>query len=910
MRSALPADAIPTPALGSGALAGLTCGLMLASGFAGLGYQIVWTQQAALSLGHEAAAVLAVITAFFGGLALGAWVLGPRIEQSLRPAQAYALCELAIAVWSGVLTLVLAPASSWVLDLTGAQPEPLWQWALAFGATFLLLLPATASMGATLPAMARLQSHLQSSLQSRPQSDLQSDLQARQRPRQQAPVQDQPTPTAALPALYACNTGGAMLGVLATAFWLVPAYGLARTVAICAGLNLLCALAALRLGARAADPAPAPSASAPRTSPGSLVFVLVSTGLLGIAYEVLVVRVLSQVTEATVYTFASLLAVYLAGTAAGAAAWQRWRPPAHGRRARPSLTAPEDARPAALRAGLLCALAAACLLGSATLWGAETLRDGVQQVLGNSLAAALLAEATLALAAFALPTAVMGALFSELALQAQDRGLGFSRALALNTLGAAAAPALFGVLLVPALGPKGSLLLVVAGYLLLAAPRGWLTPKVWCTALAAGAAALWAPPLAFVDVPEGGRIVSYREGALAAVSVVEDAAGVSRLRINNRQQEGSSHTRLSDARQALLPLLLHPAPQRVLLLGLGTGTTARAAAAEAGLQVDAVDLLPEVIAAASHFAIIQGASETAAAASNLRLLAADARRTVRNAGPAYDVIVSDNFHPARSGSGSLYTVEHFQAVKQRLGPDGVFCQWLPLHQLDLETLRSVVRAHQQVYPGGWALLATNSLDTPVLGLVATRDGARLDAARLQQRWAAQRMPLDLANVGLGDLYALLGGFIAGPQALARLAGDAPLNTDDHPVVAYRAPRITYVPDSAPRDRLLALLQAVQITPRELLADSADGELPARLAAYWAARDRFIAAGRNVRPSADVAGMLAQVREPLLAVLRTSPDFSPAREPLLRMAQALAARDPQAAQALVEELARLAPAAPR
>src|SRR5262249_22600324 len=54
-------------------------GLMVASGFAGLGYQIVWTQESALWLGHEAAAVLAVIAAFFGGLALGAVLLGTRI---------------------------------------------------------------------------------------------------------------------------------------------------------------------------------------------------------------------------------------------------------------------------------------------------------------------------------------------------------------------------------------------------------------------------------------------------------------------------------------------------------------------------------------------------------------------------------------------------------------------------------------------------------------------------------------------------------------------------------------------------------------------------------------------------------------------------------------------------------------
>src|SRR5215471_11464106 len=47
----------------------LALAVMVASGFAGLGYQIVWTQQSALWLGHESAAVLAVVAAFFGGLA-------------------------------------------------------------------------------------------------------------------------------------------------------------------------------------------------------------------------------------------------------------------------------------------------------------------------------------------------------------------------------------------------------------------------------------------------------------------------------------------------------------------------------------------------------------------------------------------------------------------------------------------------------------------------------------------------------------------------------------------------------------------------------------------------------------------------------------------------------------------------
>src|ERR1700741_367521 len=185
-------------------------GLMVVSGAAALGYQIVWTQQASIWLGHEAAAVLAVVAAFFGGLALGALALGPRIDRSARPARWYAACEVVIGLWSVALAFLMAPVSKWLLAFTGAQPSPGWQWSVAFIGTFALLLPATAAMGATLPAMERVMAQL----------------------RRQG---------SSIAGLYAGNTFGAVVRGLAAAFWLVPELGLVRTEVVCAALNLLCA---------------------------------------------------------------------------------------------------------------------------------------------------------------------------------------------------------------------------------------------------------------------------------------------------------------------------------------------------------------------------------------------------------------------------------------------------------------------------------------------------------------------------------------------------------------------------------------------------------------------------------------------------------------------------------------------
>jgi spermidine synthase len=48
-------------------------------------------------------------------------------------------------------------------------------------------------------------------------------------------------------------------------------------------------------------------------------------------------------------------------------------------------------------------------------------------------------------------------------------------------------------------------------------------------------------------------------------------------------------------------------------------------------------------------------------------------------------------------------------------------------------------------------------------------------------------------------------------------------------------------------------------------------------------------------------MLQQVQEPLLAIVRQSPDFEPAYNPLLAMAQQLHKKNPAAARRLLIEL---------
>jgi spermidine synthase len=385
---------------------------------------------------------------------------------------------------------------------------------------------------------------------------------------------------------------------------------------------------------------------------------------------------------------------------------------------------------------------------------------------------------------------------------------------------------------------------------------------------------------------------------MGTVSITADERGIQRLRINNRVQEGSSASSPLETRLALLPLLTHRQPQRALFLGLGTGATAHVAAHWPGLEVDVVELLPEVIEASRLFM----AQATAPHPPHPpRVMAADARRYVQSTPQRYDVVVADLFHPARSGAGALYTVEHFAAVRQRLARGGVFCQWVALHQMELGTLDSIVAAFAEVFPDGQLLLASNSLDSPVVGLWAAADGARtrLDEVGLN----LARIPPDLQarveQARLTDAYAVLGSWLGSVQTWRARSPLARANRDDLPWVAHQAPWDDYAPQHTPRQRLAALLQ--RLTPAEaadpasrpaLLADDAPPEQIRALADYGRARGRYLQLGLNLEREPDPLRRLHQLEPALSDMQRLSPHFGPAGDTLALLRNAAGATGAQ------------------
>jgi len=646
--------------------------LFFLSGAASLGYQIIWSRLFALGLGHELPAILGVLTTFLLGLGTGAWA--SKLAQRSAPNRSYALVELAIAVWGVGSSLLIPLATPLALRLIGLDSLGR-HWLVAFAFPLITLLPGTIALGATFPIMERCI----------------SALAAEKRSASEKSGGD-------IGAIYAANTLGAVAGTIGSIFGLLPQLGLRKGLLVLAAVNVCCAVAAffIPLPGRAPCPPPRRDKLPLAFSRSRLAMILAATGFLGIGVEVVVVRVLSQVIANTIYSYAAVLASFLFGTFAGAAVSIRFGGP-----------------PSRSRINLLLTLLAASLIPMLLLLHfAPSLYAGFTSMLGDTIWGMILCELLTAAAVLLVPTMLMGATFAQLIETWREQFGAIAQPTALNTIGSALAPMAFNLILLPLIGSRWTLALIALGYLALPQTR---QGKQWIFAGTIAALVVFLPfNLQLIDLPTSGALLEYREGPMATVAVVEDVTRNRTLRVNNHFQMGGTGAADAEYRHAHIPLLLHRNPHRALILGFGTGITTGGAIIHSNITVDAVELLPEVLKMTSRFEPWNRKPQDNPA---VRLHVADARRYVKLATNQYDVIIADLFHPSLEGAATLFTREHFAAIRERLSSDGLFCQWLPMHQLDFETLQCITHTFLDVFPETDAYLLRFNVDAPVLGLI-------------------------------------------------------------------------------------------------------------------------------------------------------------------------------------------------
>jgi spermidine synthase len=284
-------------------------------------------------------------------------------------------------------------------------------------------------------------------------------------------------------------------------------------------------------------------------------------------------------------------------------------------------------------------------------------------------------------------------------------------------------------------------------------------------------------------------LLYYRTGPSATVSVMKRPDGVRFLTINGKTDASNSYKSDMPTQVMIgqLPMLYHPDPKRVLVIGLGSGVTAGSVLTHPAQRVDCVEISSAVADAARFF---DRDNHGALNDPRLHVIRRDARNHLLTSRTDYDVIVSQPSNPWVNGEANLFSLEWYRIVRDRLGSGGLLVQWLPTYSMAERDLKTILHTMRTVFPN--ISLWTSGAVGDVVILASKGVPLRIDYPKLLERGSRPEVSQDLARLGMIPALVPTDLFIMNRDELsAYLYGDGnapPLNTDNSPHIEFGTPK--------------------------------------------------------------------------------------------------------------------------
>lgn len=707
-----------------------------------------------LLFGNTAYSSATTLATFFLGLTMGGYFWGQRAAELNNPLLTYGLLELAVAISVIGCFQIHDAYQAFYPSIFENFGHSRWIFTIVkFFLSLLLLFPPAFFIGGTLPVMSQFL------VQNR-------DLLAQQ-----------------VSSLYAVNTFGAAVGSLLAGFYLPRVFGFQLSYWVAIGTTVVIGMIALVLAFRwprcSFDKGPR-SLPVTNISKKSLIplssirLLAVVSGFGTLCLQVLWTRMFAQVLQNSVYTFATILFIFLLSLSSGAVAanWiiRKGQSPSRA---------------------LFWLFTAGALMVAMTPFFFNAWTDGLRYIgAGEGWNDYLIQVVKVEISIIALPVFILGTNFPLLLKLAEPWGLQpgqlVGQLAALNTAGAILGSLVGGFILLQTIGLRAGIRLIGMIYLMAGMVLLYMEEKRRPLLIGFSMTGI----LLVVSVLEPGRLPLLRidpvadneslleiwESGSGTVAVVRRDDSL-RIKVNNYYTLGGSGSKDLEKVEAHLPVLLHSNPKSVFFLGLGTGISAGAVLDFPVQRLVVSELIPEVVLASKKY--FGEFNNRLFFDPRAHIYEDDGRNFLAGTREKFDLVIADLFIPWRSGAGSLYTLEHYLAVRNSLNKRGSFMQWLPTYQLSRDELGTIVRTLTQVFPHVTLWRGGFSSRKPVVGLWAQLTDTRLKpdkAAILEndQHYFGERVPL-LAHY-IGNIGLLADEFTA-----------FPINSDDRPEIEYQAP---------------------------------------------------------------------------------------------------------------------------
>ncbi len=734
--------------------------LFFFSGFVSLCYQVVWIRELSVIFGKTNAAITVVVSVFMLGLGLGSLFWGKRKITSAKLSNTFALLQFGIAGGSFILLLVF-PYLPQIYQGLVHQLNLSYTLILIF-IFFLcavLMFVPTFLMGGTFPIISQLYIRKEARLGK------------------------------GIGLLYGINTLGGILGVGLTGYFLIGLIGQRQTQLMGIIINILIGTWFLKMR----EPEPIKielkkQKSIPRSQddgiPLQKFLILASffTGFAGLAHEILWTRALSIFTSNSIYSFSSILVIFLTGIGIGSYIYSKFL----------SSRTPALALFVLLQFIIFFAVAVTAVF----LNDIPILLNPFSGLLRYSILRMVLPGLFLSTLIMFLPTLLMGIVF-PLICRMYTISLDHLRARIgkiyfYNTLGSMLGPIAAGFVLIPLVGVvKGLIMTGLVNFLLALSGSLFLgkSAKKKRLLLAAvitfagvillpsvlGKPAYILPPSIFRNPHTQHELKHYSETAEGTVVVVEEKkTGVRSCYINNNAVCGVTYDALKVVHyMGHLPMIINPAAKNALIIGFGIGVTTSAVAQHPLDVIDCVEICPGVREAAPLF---EKFNQKVWQNPKVNYIAGDGRNYLLLTQKKYDIISCDPVHPSL-GSGSLYTREYFELCKGQMKPGGVISQYLPLHKLTLDELKTLLNTFYSVFPHSMVWIAQSHG-------VLIGSPQELHLSFNDIRFAINRID----DPFFKDPYLLASTLLLNRAGIKNLVSGHPLvHSDNHPILEYFSP---------------------------------------------------------------------------------------------------------------------------
>ena len=674
---------------------------LLISGIAGLVYQVVWTRYLALFTGHTSYAIVAVLVAFMGGLALGNAWLGTMADRIRRPLAFYAWLELGIGLYALAFPQLYDYAYGFYLSVAETTPPGspvLLAWKFLF--SLLLLLLPTVMMGGTLPVLTKMLARSLNQL------------------------------TGQIANLYFINSAGAVAGVALAEFWFIPIWGLNDTVVAGAAMNLLAGAVALlvsgyireeSLGTAATKTEEKDEEEPEKFSKQDIRLAIWGIGISGgvaMLYEVAWTRLLGLAMGSSSNAFAIMLITFILGIAIGAwligririrrnsMDWFAW-----------------------LEIGVGVSIIMTMFTYERLPYWFSKLANVIDRSQDNYPYFQFM-RGLLSFGVMIIPTTLLGMtlpLVSRISTAEISRtGRSVGRVFSFNTIGAVLGVVLTGLWALPALGlartfALGAALNICVGIMILsrnARPQqkklvpliipgtvmwmilaGMLLHDRWSQYLTAGTWRSNPAAASFEDfkATETFSILYHRDGAGSTVTVKQSTNdGGIFLKVNGKADASTTTDMVTQLLLGHVPAMLHDKPEDALVIGLGSGATCGAILSHPTINsLDTVEINREVLEAAVIFKDFNG---DALNNPKMKVHVDDAKSFLQTTTNNYDIIVSEPSNPWMAGVAGLFSLEFYDACRRHLNEDGIMCQWLHIYEIPEEAINTVLKTYTLIFP--------------------------------------------------------------------------------------------------------------------------------------------------------------------------------------------------------------------